>query len=155
MEIPYDWRCCTICQCTYSCNVFLSDQESSGNDSHRREDNNRVIPVKSAVCDHTLCLSCVEQQSLILSNNNKDLEDQHPTVTCPICKKADAFSADEPTISLVTCKLLKKEAERLSRKPNDCKRTPSENERTNNNNISAEKTKDIESNQQGDSKSNN
>jgi hypothetical protein len=162
MDFEYDWRCCTLCQRTYSCDVIiLAGQESSGKDSQQK-DNNRVIPVKSAVCYHTLCLSCVEQQTQVLSKNNGYLENLHPTVICPVCRKADAFSAEEPTISLLTCKLLKKEAQdvtvipQLSHEPDDTKRGPSIDKTTNKNNkFSVEKEEDLESLEQGDSKLNN
>ena len=169
MEVQYNWRWCFLCQRKYSFDVFSVDQESSDN-CGQQNGNIRVVPVKSAVCYHTLCLSCVEQQSLDLSNNKDDyFENQHPTVICPVCRKADAFCAEEPILSLLTCKVLKREATSMGKwveetKQDDCvgneetdispqfsnccKRPPSEDESNKSNSYYLEslKPKDLASN---------
>ena len=154
----YNWRWCFLCRRKYSCDVFSADQESSDNKSHLI----RIVPVKSAVCNHLLCLACVEQQSQDQSSNNNDyLGNQHQSVLCPVCRKTDAFCAYEPIISLVTCQLLKKEAQRatevpqLIRKPENFMETLSKDESKINNIFSIEKAGDRESLEHGGSKSNN
>ena len=67
---------------------------------------NVAVPVLSATCSHTLCLSCVKQQITPVQSKDDKMEESDRYVQCPVCMKESAFDAKHPTVSTALCNMI-------------------------------------------------
>ena len=112
MDEKEDWTSCPVCLEQYT-----SDASSLVKKDTEDEECTLNVPLQSAVCSHLVCFTCVRKQAALQNHGDKparslkgdNSEDtvQNKLVQCPICNREDAFNADDPIMSHVTCKLVK------------------------------------------------
>jgi hypothetical protein len=81
-----------------------------------------LAPVQSQNCAHVMCVNCVQalrmdaSQKSSTSNNTRKLR---ATVDCPFCKKAKSFNANDPTICVAMCQMVRLYEDMESQKNED------------------------------------
>ena len=83
----------------FRCPVCLDPFDSSLSDLHLKRDSN--LPVRSAVCSHKLCCSCLTHMQLASSSGSIS-----KWLKCPLCKQNTAFDAVNMPIDVFVCQTM-------------------------------------------------
>ena len=84
----------------FRCPVCLDPFDSLLSDLHLKRDSN--LPVRSAVCSHKLCCSCLTHMQLANSSGASVCK----WLKCPVCKQNTAFDAVSMPIDVFVCQCM-------------------------------------------------
>ena len=85
------------------------------------------VPVQSSVCPHVMCIECVNNTRLSLSENKRI----RTWIKCPFCNESKAFNADKPTVCLTMIEMIRIQEKGTAEKgngTNESKKRPSSQE---------------------------